>query len=68
MEKLVEIEFRTGEKYIEAAGLQEEMTDIDESKIVSGSKFWAIDEAKIYAYESGTGEWYSQVDLGGGTQ
>ena len=65
MEKLVEITFKSGKKYIEAAGLAAEMSKIDKTTIVTGSKFWQIDEAKLYAYESSSDDWYLQIDFGG---
>ena len=68
MDKWVEISFKTGKKYIEAAGLAEEMSSIDKTRIVTGSKFWQIDAAKLYAYEASTDDWYIQIDFGGGSQ
>lgn len=65
MEKLVEIAFKNGRKYVEAAGLAAEMSTVDKTKIVTGSKFWAVDEAKLYAYDAATNDWYLQIDFGG---
>ena len=65
MEKLVDIEFKGGKRYVEIACLSSETKPTE--GIVTGSKAWEIDTATVYGYESSTGAWYKQAELGGGS-
>lgn len=55
-----------GKTFIEVAGLASEMSGIPTEDVASGSRFHAVDEAVVYAYEESTELWYPQIDLGGG--
>ena len=63
MEKLYERQITKNKTYVEFAGLSTE--SVPAGNYVTGSLLHVVDSAVIKAYNATSGEWVTQIELGG---